>query len=177
MCYRVGLKAMRATTTTALVDTECLKTQPGPDEMVAVPELAGMVERKIACAGEKNSGLGDIGRKGWLAFVLLVGAMGAQAHAQSVDGRVERGTRTYYCDVWNSASIRAHVLFVEYFYKQGGQWYNVSRRCTRDPRSCIARSIWEAAAGSIRASSGPISHQRLSRTFRTGSLVVFRQPA
>ncbi len=133
MCYRVGLKAMRATTTTALVDTECLKTQPNPDEMVAVPELAGMVERKMACAGEKSSGLGDIGRKGWLAFVLLVGAMGAQAHAQSVDGRVERGTRTYYCDVWNSASIRAHVLFVEYFYQQGGQWYNVSRRC--DPGS------------------------------------------
>ncbi|MGE4303435.1 MAG: hypothetical protein AB7E24_05305 [Novosphingobium sp.] len=119
-----------------------------------------MNEKAMVSVREENSAFGNIGRRVLMAFVFIAGAMSVQAHAQSVDGRLERGTRTYYCDVWNGASIRAHVLFVEYFYQQSGQWYNVSRRC--DPGS--ANVNCEIDPGSSRGfdSRIPLNQYRVS---------------
>lgn len=64
-----------------------------------------------------------------MASVLSVLVLPDSAVAQSTDGRVQRGLQTYYCEIWNGSSIRAHVLFIEYWYQRGGQWYNLSRGC------------------------------------------------
>lgn len=52
--------------------------------------------------------------------------------ASTVEGEIQQGRQTYYCEVYNSSSIRSHVLYIEYFYQAGGQWYSLSRRCDAD---------------------------------------------
>lgn len=60
---------------------------------------------------------------------IMFASMAGAVSAQTIDGQVRQGTRTYHCTIWNGGTLRAHVTFIEYWYQQGGQWYNLSRGC------------------------------------------------
>lgn len=81
-----------------------------------------------------------------LAAIIFAGMAGS-ASAQGIDGQVQRGTKTYYCTVWNGAMVRAHVLFIEYWYRQNGQWYNMSRGCD----TSVSEASCEIDSGSERS--------------------------
>ncbi|MCW7753650.1 hypothetical protein OOT00_06590 [Desulfobotulus sp. H1] len=86
----------------------------------------------------------------------------AHSSGNAVDGAVRQGQQTYYCEVYNSTTIRAHIVFVEYMYQHQGQWFSMSRSC--DPNSGSGCEISPGGSllhnSNIRLHQYPISHCR-----------------